>query len=336
MHSGFGGDAMTNGKACFSSNFAPLLQSFIGEKNSLGYKYESEYRRLQHFDRYCLQTNHPAILDKVLVEGYLTPDVNRSAKTTLNMIGLLRQFAFYLQRNGHNAYVFPTELFPKEEHFYTPYIFTKDEIASLLKAAEKISPNCEFPTRHMVLPLLFRTLYCCGLRISEALNLTIDDIDFENGILILKNTKDYRDRLIPLSPGLQQRYLVYCQRLHSGSTGDSYFFQSDYGKQYSRVAVVTNFRNLLWKCGISYGGRKKGPHLHDLRHTFSVHCFHQSMAKGQDLKGFLPILSAYLGHKPLQGTQKYLHLTAELYPDILLSLEKYCSDIIPKAGVTDE
>jgi integrase len=76
------------------------------------------------------------------------------------MIGLLRQFAFYLKRNGHDAYVFPTELFPKEEHLYKPYIFTRNEIASFLKAAERISPNREFPTRHIVLPLLFRTLYC--------------------------------------------------------------------------------------------------------------------------------------------------------------------------------
>lgn len=60
------------------------------------------------------------------------------------------------------------------------------------------------------------------------------------------------------------------------------------------------------------------------------------MARGQDFKEFLPVLSAYLGHKTLQGTQKYLHLTAELYPDILSKLEEYCSDIIPKAGDTVE
>lgn len=231
---------MMNDTVRFSSNFAPLLHSFIEEKNSHGYKYESEYCRLQHFDRYCLETGQPAILDKILVEGYLALNANRSTKTTLNMIGLLRQFAFYLQRKGHDAYVFPTELFPKEEHLYTPYIFTRNEIASFLEATEKIRPNREFPTRHMVLPLLFRTIYCCGLRISEALNLTINDIDFENGILILKNTKDYRDRIIPLSLDLQQRYLVYRQWLHSWGTGDSYFFQSDYGKQYSRGAVATN------------------------------------------------------------------------------------------------
>ena len=327
---------MKNDKTCFTSGFAPLLQSFIDEKNALGYKYESECHRLRHFDQYCLKTGQPAIMDKELVESYLSLDPNRSAKTTLNLIGLLRQFAFYLRRLGYDAYVFPAELFPKEDHAYASYIFTRDEMLSFLEATEKISPNREFPTRHIVLPLLFRTLYCCGLRVSEALNLTLGDIDFEKGILILKHTKDYRDRLIPLSPDLQQRYLVYRQSLHSESTFDSYFFQSDRGKQYCRVAVATNFRNLLWESGISYGGRNKGPHLHCLRHTFSVHCLQRAMANGQELKAFLPVLSAYLGHKTFHGTQRYLHLTAELYPDILLKLENHCGNIIPKAGDGNE
>lgn len=55
--------------------------------------------------------------------------------------------------------------------------------------------------------------------------------------------------------------LSHRQQMHTGNTGDSYFFQYDYGKQYSRDAVATNFRKLLWRCGISYGGRKRGPHL---------------------------------------------------------------------------
>lgn len=94
MHLKPGGAVMID-KTCFSSSFAPLLKLFIDEKHSLGYKYESEYCRLLHFDHYCLENCQPAILDKDLVEGYLAPDANRSAKTTLNMIGLLRQFAFY-------------------------------------------------------------------------------------------------------------------------------------------------------------------------------------------------------------------------------------------------
>jgi integrase len=323
---------MECGKVCFSSNFASLLKSFVDEKHFLGYKYESEQSWLRHFDRYCAVNNYPAILNKAIVEGYFALDANRSVKTTLNMIGLLRQFAFYLIRNGYEAYVFPIELFPKKSQSFVPYIFTKNEIKTFLETAENICPNPEFPTRHIVLPLLFRTLYCCGLRISEALNLTISDIDFENGILMLKKTKDYRDRLIPLSPDLRQRYLIYLKQVHSMNSSNSYFFRSDFGNKYSMTAVATNFRSLLWKCGVSYGGRKKGPCLHSLRHSFSVHCLKEAMVRGDDLMQFLPILSAFLGHKTLQGTQKYLHLTAELYPDIISKLEKYCGDIIPKAG----
>jgi len=99
----------------FSSAFTPMLSGFICEKQSLGYKYESEARCLQHFDRYCNDHSFPPVLSEEVVMGYVRPDPNRCIKTTLNRIGLLRQFALYLHRNGHDAWLYPEELFPKKE-----------------------------------------------------------------------------------------------------------------------------------------------------------------------------------------------------------------------------
>lgn len=321
-----------NNESIFKSSFSTYIKLFIKEKHSLGYKYESESRRLQHFDCYCFTHGNLNKLTQQCIENYLISDSNRSAGTKQNIIGVLRQFAFFLIRNGQDASVYPLETIPKKEKLYRPYIFTHDEIKKLISEAEHIRANNRFPTRHQTLPLIYRTLYCCGVRISEVLNLTIDRVDFSRGILLLSGTKDYRDRVIPLSDEMLERYSDYYSRTHATSSGDTYFFRSDYDKPYSTQAIANNFKQMLWKCGISYGGRKKGPHLHSLRHTFSVHCLQKAMAEGRDLKEFLPILSAYLGHKSLQGTQKYLHLTAELYPDILSKLDEYCGDIIPKAG----
>jgi len=316
----------------FKSSLSSFMKMFVEEKASLGYKYESEIRRMQHFDQYCFDHGDPDTLNQKCIDEYLLCAPNRSAKTKLNIIGMLRQFAFFLIRNGRDAYIYPLEMCPKEEHLYKPYIFTHDEINRFMDAADCIMPNCEFPTRHKTLPLIYRTLYCCGLRISEVLALTIDRIDFANGILLLGNTKGYRDRMIPLSGELLERYSDYYNQLHQGESGDTCFFQSDYGNAYSRQAVADNFRKLLWKCGISYGGRLKGPNLHCFRHTFSVHCLQKAMREGKELKEFLPILSIYLGHKGLRGTMLYLHFTAELYPDILRKLEECCGDLIPKVG----
>lgn len=316
-------------KVRFSSCFAKSLQNFVEEKQSLGYQYETEYRILRHFDQYCMLHCSVPVLCQELVQGYVSMDGNRTAHTKRNIICLMRQFAFYLIRNGQYAWVFPKELFPKEDQIYKPYIFTRGEISRFLEKAEKLHPNPQFPARHMTLPLLYRTLYCCGLRVSEATGLTLETVDLKNGILLIKEAKDYRDRIIPLSESLTDRYREYHHLAHKSSVHDDFFFRSDYGKRYSTAAIEKNFREILWECGISYRGRRKGPHLHDIRHTFSVHCLQNAMNTGRDIQEFLPILSSYLGHKTLNGTQRYLHLTAELYPDIRKKLEEYSREIIP-------
>lgn len=89
------------------------------------------------------------------------------------------------------------------------------------------------------------------------------------------------------------------------------------------------FRKLLYQSGISHGGRGKGPRVHDL-HTFAVHRLIQWYEEGADLNAKLPFLVAYLGHKDFTGTQKYLHLTAELFPNLIKRTNEQFGGIIPR------
>ena len=170
----------------FSSCFSQSLQNFVKEKQDLGYKYETECRILRHFDQYCILHCSTPVLCQELVQGYISTSGNRTTHTKRNIIGLMRQFAFYLIRNGHPAWVFPKELFPNGDQIYKPYIFTREEISLFLEKAEQLHPNPQFPTRHLTLPLLYRTLYCCGIRVSEAAGLTLGTVDLKNGILSIK------------------------------------------------------------------------------------------------------------------------------------------------------
>lgn len=317
----------------FKSPFAPLLEGFINEKRSLGYKYDTEIRMLKQFDQHCSVHIMEPILTEKLVKGYVYMDKNRSVKTQLNIIGLLREFSLFLTRQGWTSWYFPDELSPKKENTYIPYIFSSEEVQILLNKSEKLAINPQFPTRHLTLPLIYHTLYCCGMRVSEVTGLTIENVDLETGTLLIKNTKAFRDRIIPLTKSLTVKYQKYFDRVHSISNPKDYFFQSDYGNRYCTTAIENQFRELLWECDIPYHGRKKGPHLHDLRHAFTVHCLQKAMNENKDIYEFLPVLSTYLGHSTLEGTQKYLHLTAEIYPDILKKVENYCDGIIPKGGV---
>lgn len=86
---------------------------------------------------------------------------------------------------------------------------------------------------------------------------------------------------------------------------------------------------MLHRCGIPHGGRGKGPRIHDLRHTFAVHAMLRWYREGADLDARLPVLATYLGHQSLLGTERYLHLTAELFPEVTARSDAAFGDVIP-------
>ena len=110
---------------------------------------------------------------------------------------------------------------------------------------------------------------------------------------------------------------------------NDFFFMAPDRTMISPNTIYQRFRRYLEVAGISHGGKNHGPRLHDLRHTFSVHVLQKWIKNGNDLMALLPILSTYLGHKSLGATSDYLRLTAEVYPDVIKTVEKTCSTVIP-------
>lgn len=188
---------------------------------------------------------------------------------------------------------------------------------------------------HIVYPLLFRVLCFCGLRISEALNLTVGDVHFEDGFFLLRNTKTSLDRLIPLDDNLRARFMAYSEQM--GFLGkDEYFFPSPDGSRYSLATMDTTFRDILFRAGIPYRGKGKGPRLHDLRHTFCVHSLQKLTAHGEDPYAVLPLLMTYMGHRTVQATSQYIHLSAESFPAILKQSEALFGNLIPLEDNSNE
>jgi len=111
---------------------------------------------------------------------------------------------------------------------------------------------------------------------------------------------------------------------------NSFFFQTPKGGELHGRTVYHWFRKILYKAKISHGGRGNGPRIHDLRHTFSVHSMVKMSESGLDLYYSLPILSEYLGHKSLESTEKYVRLTALMYPDIVKKADKICGYVFPE------
>ena len=179
------------------------------------------------------------------------------------------------------------------------------------------------------MPVLFRTIYACGLRCSEARLLRVKDVDVENGVLQIRDAKGGKDRQLPVSEQLRERLVGYHAKL-AGQPGWEWFFPgATLGVPLTLGNVNRNFRRFLWQARIPHGGRGHGPRVHDLRHTMAVNNLRSWFEQGENVDALLPVLQTYLGHSSIGDTAYYLHLTAESYPDITARVKQTLGDVVP-------
>lgn len=316
--------------ARFQSTLAPLLVKFIQEKHACGYRYDEETRILGHLDRFLSRKElRSTELPRSITKQFLSKRAHESPRTHRQRITIVRQFAKFLLRLGYPAYVPDSTLVPRDRANFIPRILTHEEIRRLLQAADRLVPTARSPLRHLIMPEIFRLLYGCGFRLGEVLNLQVRDADLNQGVLTVRQGKFRKDRLVPPAPSLVIRLRKYAASL-GNRPPDAYFFPTPNGGPYSLRTVYTVFRKLLLECGIPHAGRGKGPRIHDARHAFAVHTLVRWYRAGADLDAKLPLLATYLGHQSLAGTQCYLHLTAELFPEIITRVNVAFGDVIPR------
>lgn len=317
-------------ESAFQSTLAPWLRDFVLEKRAVGYRYASEQRVVQRFDRHLVECgHHEATLPRSLLDTWLARTAHESPKSQVVRITVIRQLARFLQRHGVFVELPPHSPRALQGPRFAARIFSPDEIGRLLAAVDQIPPDGRAPQRHWVMPALFRVLYGCGLRVGEALRLRVQDVDLAAGVFTIREGKFRKDRLVPMSPSLQAHLQRY--HAHMGERApDAVFFPAPNGGVYSRHAPYTTFRWMLRAAKISHGGRGQGPRVHDLRHTFAVRRLEAWYREGADLGTKLPVLSTYLGHESIAGTQRYLQLTVSLHPDLSSVLEQHYGALIPR------
>ena len=305
----------------YQSNLKDTFIQFIEYKKSTGRKERLYATVLKTFDSFCL-SHYPLdkALGKDLVDGFLQVTDSRkisSVHTYASVIRELGRFVQYVQ-GDNGAYI--TKAGGSRKSTYTPYIFSKAQIALLLEKAsgftscnDRINPNM----RNAV-SCLYAVLYCTGMRVSEALALTAADVSLSERTILVSEPKGGRQRLLPISESLTEKCRAYSTKrrgIHNG-----YFFDSGsslHGGHISKSDAYRFFRMLLSDAGIPHRGKGEGPRLHDLRDTFAVHSLQRLIELGGDVNARLEYLSLYLGHKSIYETQDYLWMTEELAEDML-------------------
>jgi integrase len=315
--------------------FATVVADYIEEKRATGYGFVKETRVLRRIVELENETDRGAPrVSAELAHRWIekTPwenETNRSAR-----ISVLRGLSLFMGRMGYESVAVPRRLAQLVEYAYTPHIFSERELGVLLESVDRLSEKGISSHSDLIFPVVFRVLIGCGTRITETLRIEKKDVDIENGTLLLLNTKNGKERVIPMAGSLAQRCRLYARdsQLARGFDSSRWFFPNAHGTPYDAATLYAFFRKTLRLAGISHGGRGRGPRLHDLRHTFAVRVLNRWVREGRDLTTALPYLAIYMGHEGLKASQHYLRLTATMFPHLVSTVGEEFGWVIPEAS----
>lgn len=315
----------------FKSVYAPHLKKYIEFKRNLGFTLRDvEYVFIQ-FDRLVRQRGEKTVgITKELSDAWCEKRPNESDGTRYDRVSKLSLFARFLCDMGFPSYV--PEI-PRFKTSFVPYIFTKDQIGAVLAASNSYRAGKIMPgSSSLMMPTLLRVLYGTGLRVGEAVELLDKDVNIGDRYIIIRQSKNGTERIVPLSESVLDacmQYRILKREKIKSKTGCELFFVKNNNTRSSQGAAYRAFREALRLAGISHMGKGSGPRLHDLRHTFACHSLAQMIRSGMDVHQGMPLLSTYLGHRTIGSTEKYVRLTAEMYPDLLEDVENICEFVFP-------
>jgi len=300
-----------------------LTTQYVAYKQSMGMRFRTEARVLKSLSRQIgdvdMDQLEPGVVDAFLAgSGPVTRFWHRKYEV---LCGFYR---FAIARRHVDFSPLP-RMVPKPPPPFVPYIYSHEELRRLLIAAESWRHSRAKMQSHTCRALLL-LLYGAGLRISEALSLTLLDVDLPAAILTIRESKFYKTRLVPMGPTLTGVMTSYQSRRlqQHPSKPSAPFFVSRMGEPLTLPTAERTFRTICLSAGVVRDdGARYQPRLHDLRHAAAVHRLVSWYRGGADVQKLLPQLATYLGHVHIAATQRYLTMTPELLSEASRRFERY-------------
>ena len=298
----------------YGSHMGSIIREHVNRMRTRGLRYRHENRFL-HFDRF-LQQRQGA--DRQPVEKLMREYVAdaRSAGIRVQRLDVCRAIVKDLNRRGATVTPPERDRMTVQEMFRSrrrPYIYSRDEVMHLLETARR-DPAPHAPLRPLTLYTMLALAYCAGLRLAEFVGLKLRDLDLTADCIEIHDTKFFKSRRLPLSATAMTALRDYLDaRLKAGAPTDpdAPLFWHERGA-YSYVTAGAHLRRLIRVAGLRQATGRKGPRIHDLRHTFVVHRMTTWYEQGINPQSRLPYLSTYLGHRNIHSTLVYLTITQEL------------------------
>lgn len=314
----------------FTSAIGPVIARFVALKQALGRRYDTQRDLLAQLDRFLAARP----VSDLTAESFsawcssmehLTPSGGR-----MRML-LVRQFCLYRRRSESACFVPDPSQFPLRQPRPQPHVFSEGEIIRLLHAADALRPWGRSPLYRQVARLALVLLYTTGLRRGEIVRLTLGDYDPLDQVLVVRDSKFHKSRIVPLSKDAVreiERYLEDRRRRSSPRATAPLLVHRDiaYGGNGLRLLM----RRLFRAAGVRTAEGRL-PRVHDLRFTFALHALLRWYRAGADVQARMPALATYLGHVSILSTQYYLPVLDVVAQEASAKFDRHSVRFFPAA-----
>ncbi len=306
-------------------NLHELIDQYVTFRKGLGERCDRNGRHLRSFGRMFSAPFDVADIRLERVGAFLAGSGPLPRTWPVKHSALPGFFRYAVSRGYITTAPLPIVV-PKRPPAFVPYIYFQEELRRLLDATGSYQRH-----RSRMEPVTVSTivllLYGAGLRVGEALALRRADVDFDDSLLTVRNTKFFKTRLIPIGPVLVEALRKYSTRVRAidpVESNDATLFTMRTGEPVSENTIQCCFRRVCNHAGIRRSdGARYEPRLQDLRHSFAVHRLTSWYREGLDVQSLLPHLSVYMGHVSIASTQVYLSMTTELLQEASTRFERY-------------
>lgn len=293
-----------------SSDLHQAVEDYVMIRRALGAKLERHPRLLDSFVAYLEAAGAATVTTELALAWAWLPGPDAHPSYVGNRLSVVRGFARHLQAFNPTTEVPPAELLPRSKCRATPYLYSDAEITALMTAARSLTPAARAATYETLIALLMVT----GARVGELIRLDRDHLDWDEGVLVIWDSKFGKSRELALHPSTLDALRGYAA-LRDGSdpaARTTSFFVSVAGRRLAYRTVQQTFHHLVRDAGLTPRSDRCRPRIHDARHSFAVRTVLGWYRDGVDVQARLPWLSTYLGHRKPACTYWYLSAVPEL------------------------
>lgn len=314
------------------SALAAHIESLLDVKHAIGLPYTTSERHLRSFDAMCAQ-EYPgqATLTRQMAMAWAAARPGEHVNGQMRRITPVRQLAKHMTGSGTHAYVIPAGI-PGRQVRYRPHIYSHAQLRAIFDAADQIAVSPFGGQRQLIVPVIFRMIYCLGLRPGEARRLRRNDVDLTSGTVRIRESKGHKDRLVFMSADLHE----YCRRYDAAISAHHPdripFFPNRTGAFYHASSIDYWFHELLNAVGTAVvSAPSSPPRPYDLRHAHVIETINRWVRAGRNPEALVTYLSMHLGHTNPDDTWYYFHLAADFHPDLRALANTDLEPILPEA-----